>query len=184
MIKISLVVGNPKPASRTRRIGERLIERLFPPGSYELVVVDLADHADKLFTWPCEEIAKLNAAVASSQLAVFASPAYKATFTGLLKAFLDRYPASGLRGVVAIPLMTGADLGHSMGPVSNLTPLLIELGAVVPVRGLYFVTAHMDQLNIFLNKGADEVTESLRAVASVAPLLHSNVDTPWRGRLR
>ncbi|WFU62587.1 NADPH-dependent FMN reductase [Bradyrhizobium brasilense] len=177
MIRISLVVGNPKPASRTRRIGEELVERLFPSGSYELVVVDLADYADNLFKWPSEELAKLNAAVAASHVAVFASPTYKATFTGLLKAFLDRYPASGLRGVVAVPLMTGADLGHSMGPVSNLTPLLIELGAVVPVRGLYFVTAHMDQLDIFLNKMAGEVAQSLRAVASVASRLRFNTDS-------
>ncbi|MCK1679602.1 NAD(P)H-dependent oxidoreductase [Bradyrhizobium sp. 147] len=177
MIKISLVVGNPKPASRTRRIGEQLIERLFLRGSYKLVVVDLADHSDNLFKWPCEELAQLNAAVASSHVAVFASPTYKATFTGLLKAFLDRYPASGLRGVVAIPLMTGADIGHSMGPVSNLTPLLIELGAVVPVRGLYFVTAHMDQLDIFLKKIAGEVAQSLQAVASVASRLHFNTDS-------
>ncbi|PJG50318.1 hypothetical protein CVM73_37035 [Bradyrhizobium forestalis] len=63
-----------------------------------------------------------------------------------------------------------------MGPVSNLTPLLIELEAVVPVHGLYFVTAHMDQLDMFLSKVAGEVTQSLRAVASVASLLHCNID--------
>ncbi|MCK1678710.1 NAD(P)H-dependent oxidoreductase [Bradyrhizobium sp. 147] len=88
-----LVVGLPKPASR--RIREQLVVRLFPPGSYDRVIADLADHAEKLFRWPYEEIAKLDAAVASSQLAVFASPTYKATFAGLLKEFLHRYPACG-----------------------------------------------------------------------------------------
>lgn len=29
-------------------------------------------------------------------------------YTGLLKAFLDPYPANGLKGVTAIPVYTGA----------------------------------------------------------------------------
>ncbi|MCK1679605.1 NAD(P)H-dependent oxidoreductase [Bradyrhizobium sp. 147] len=86
MIQISSVVGNPKPASRTRSIGKQLVKRLFPSGSHEFVVIDLADHPDKLFTLLCDEITKLNAAVAASQLAVFASPTYKATSPGPAKA--------------------------------------------------------------------------------------------------
>lgn len=44
-------------------------------------------------------VRRLNARVAESDLAVFASPTYNATFTGLLKAFLDRYrPVNVLAG--------------------------------------------------------------------------------------
>ena len=38
---------------------------------------------------------------------VAASPTYKATYTGMLKAFFDRYGSNGLAGLVAVPLMTG-----------------------------------------------------------------------------
>jgi FMN reductase len=147
MLKVSVVVGNPKPASRTLRVAEALVESLLPAGAYDLSVIDLAEHSKQIFEWPSEEMAALNQTVAESDLLVVASPTYKATYTGLLKGFLDRYPANGLRGVTAIPVMTGADLTHSMGPDVHLRPLLVELGASVPTRGLYFVASQMDRLD-------------------------------------
>jgi FMN reductase len=156
MLKVTVVVGNPKPKSRTRRVAECLVEKLLAPGSYELEVIDLADHSAELFEWPSESMARLNAVVAESDLIVVATPTYKATYTGLLKAFLDRYPHNGLRGVTAIPVMTGADLSHSMGPSVNLAPLLTELGATVPTRGFYFVASQMDHLDEIVQTAADE----------------------------
>ena len=129
-MRVSGVVGNPKPRARTLKVATTLLERLLEPGSYALTVIDLADHEREIFAWPSETMSALNAGVAESDLVVFASPTYKATYTGLLKAFLDRYPANGLAGVVAIPVLTGADATHSMGPTHNLAPLLAELGAV------------------------------------------------------
>jgi FMN reductase len=110
----------------------------------------------------------LNARVASSDLAVFASPTYKATYTGLLKAFLDRYPANGLAGVTAIPVHTGGDLTHAMGPTVNLAPLLVELGAVVPGRGFYFVAGQMDHLDDLVEAAAAEYAANLSRLATVA----------------
>jgi FMN reductase len=70
-------------------------------------------------------------------VAVFASPTYKASYTGLLKAFLDRYGSNGLAGVVAVPVMTGGWPGHLLAVEVHLRPVLVELGATVPARGLY-----------------------------------------------
>ncbi len=147
VLKVSVLIGNPKPKSRTARIATTLVETLLAPDTYKLTVIDLADHAGHLFDWPSDELAALNQEVAESDLLIVASPTYKATYTGLLKAFLDRYPNLGLRGVVAIPVMTGADLRHAMGPEVNLRPLLVELGAIVPTPGLYFVMDQMDKLD-------------------------------------
>lgn len=44
---------------------------------------------------------------------VVAAPTYRAAYTGLLKAFLDRYPSNGL-SVTAFAVMTGASATHSM----------------------------------------------------------------------
>lgn len=157
MLKVRVLVGNPKPRSRTAQIATALAETLLAPGTYELAVIDLADHARHLFDWPCTELSALGQDVAESDLLIVASPTYKATYTGLLKAFLDRYPNLGLRGVVAIPVMTGADLRHSMGPDVNLRPLLVELGAIVPTPGLFFVMDQMDKLDAVI---ADWVTKA------------------------
>ena len=67
---------------------------------------------------------------------VVASPTYKATYTGILKLFLDRFATDGLRGL-AVPFMLGAGPTHALAPELTLRPVLTEIGGVVPVRGLY-----------------------------------------------
>lgn len=93
---------------------------------------------------------------------------YKATYTGLLKAFLDRYPANGLSGVTAIPVHTGADFGHQMGPTFTLSPLLAELGAIIPGRGFYFALSQMDELETVVDAAAAEYASNLARLARVA----------------
>ena len=70
---VTIVVGNPKPKSRTLKVAETLVEKILAPGSYELEVIDLAEHTDEIFAWPSDEMAALNARVASSDLALAAA---------------------------------------------------------------------------------------------------------------
>jgi FMN reductase len=167
-MRATIVVGNPKPASRTRRVAEVLVDALLEPGGYDLEVIDLADHTDEIFAWPSERMSELNALVAQSDLVVFASPTYKATYTGLLKAFLDRYPANGLAGVTAIPVHTGADFTHAMGPTFTLAPLLAELGATVPGRGFYVALSQLDRLDEVVGAAAAQYAANLHRAAAVA----------------
>ena len=64
--------------------------------------------------------------------------------------------------------MTGADQTHSMGPTVNLAPLLVELGATVPGRGLYFVAGQMDHLEEIVRAAADEYAANLTRLGNVA----------------
>jgi FMN reductase len=169
--KISIVVGNPKPNSRTLQISQMLVRHLFGAEGYTLRVIDLAEHAAELFRWPSAEMSDLNAAVAGSDFAVFASPTYKATYTGLLKAFLDRYPANGLKGLAAVSLMTGADKGHSMAPSAYLSPLLVELGATVPFRAFYFSINEMDR--------AEEIVEAFARECAATHQSLKRLVTNW-----
>ena len=170
-LQVSIIVGNPKRNSRTLRVATTLASQLFDPLKNNTAVIDLADHKDSLFAWPSEAMDRLNRQVANSDVAIFASPTYKATYTGLLKAFLDRYPANGLAGVIALPVHTGADLAHSMGPTVNLAPLLVELGAIVPGRGFYFVVEHMDRLDAVVHAAAAEYADNLRRIARIGESL-------------
>ncbi|HSU01224.1 MAG TPA: NAD(P)H-dependent oxidoreductase [Nocardioides sp.] len=139
--RVAVVVGNPKARSRTYESALTLAERL---GGADLVV-DLADHAGELFDWTSTTVDHLVEEVAGSLVVIVASPTYKATYTGLLKAFLDRFPHRGLGGVTAIPLMLGASHAHALAPEHGLRPVLVELGASVPTRGLYVLDAeHAD----------------------------------------
>lgn len=167
-LRVTIVIGNPKPGSRTRRVAEVLVDKLIDPASSTVEIVELADYANEIFSWPSDKLAALNARVAESDLVVFASPTYKATYTGLLKAFLDRYPANGLAGVVTIPVLTGADETHSMAPNTNLTPLLLELGSVVPGRGLYFVIKNFENLTKIVEAHAREYSSNLALLSLIS----------------
>jgi FMN reductase len=167
-LKLAIVVGNPKPRSRTLKVAETLAEKLFGPALQNVEVIDLADYRDEILIWPSEKMDALNARVANSDIVIFASPTYKATYSGLLKVFLDRYPANGLSGVTAIPLLTGADQTHAMGPTVNLAPLLVELGAVVPGQGFYFVISQMDRLDEIVQAAADRYISAFQRMSRIA----------------
>jgi len=113
----------------------------------DIAVVDLADHAGHLFDWTSPEIADLVASLRESDILVATSPTYKATYTGLLKAFLDRLPNNGLAGLAAVPVMVGGSPIHALAPELHLRPLLVELGATVPTRGLFVVEDQLEQLS-------------------------------------
>lgn len=144
---MSVLVGNPKAESRTLQVAETLAEEIAAVLNVERrPSIDLALYAQHMFEWPCDLMAELNEVVATSDLVIVASPTYKATYTGLLKSFLDRYPNCGLAGVTAIPVMTGASQMHAMAVDTGLRSLLVELGASVPTRGMYFQMSQMATL--------------------------------------
>jgi FMN reductase len=130
-----IVVGNPKPRSRTFQAAHLIVEKLTgrPPD----LVLDLADYGAALLDWKDPGVALAVAQVQAADLLVVASPTYKATYTGLLKLFLDRFGAGSLAGVTAIPLMLGGDWRHALAPEAFLKPVLAELGASSPTRGLF-----------------------------------------------
>jgi FMN reductase len=158
--KISVVTGNPKPQSRTHSVAlavaDALAEGLTPQPSR--LVIDLAEHAASLFDWSDPTLISLGEEVAASDVAIFASPTYKASYTGMLKAFLDRYGSNGLAGVVAVPVMTGGWPGHLLAVEVHLRPVLVELGATVPARGLYVTEPELGELDAVVAKWAAAAT--------------------------
>ena len=168
-MKISVVVGNPKPGSRTLALAQLLAQAIATEED-TIATVDLAEHTGEIFAWPSEQMATLNDLVASSDLVIVGSPTYKATYTGLLKSFLDRYPNLGLKNVCTIPLMTGADKGHSMAPEVNLRPLLVELGALVPTAGFYFEMPQMDRADEIIAGWVSANAVALHQIRAAADL--------------
>jgi FMN reductase len=164
MTKIAVVTGNPKPASRTHSVAlavaEALAKELQDAETHP--VIDLAEHAPRLFDWSDEELGTLTAEVAAADIAIFASPTYKATYTGLLKAFLDRYGNNGLAGVTAVPVMTGGWPGHLLAVEVHFRPVLVELGATVPSRGLYVTEPELADLDKAVAKWSEPAIPLIR----------------------
>ncbi|MGG6309363.1 NAD(P)H-dependent oxidoreductase [Paenibacillus macerans] len=150
-MQITTIVGNPKPRSKTYAYAEQTAEQLrgilkrHTSAEVTHEVIDLADHATALVQWDAETIQSLQARIEASTYLVVASPTYKATYTGLLKLFMDLLPMNALTGKMAFPLMVGAGYQHHLAVELHLKPLLAELGAICPARGLYVLDAEVDR---------------------------------------
>ncbi len=165
--------GNPRVGSRTsevaRYVADHLTARLgFPAPATAL---EVADVAGQLFAGTTTDADRYRSTVARAAVVVVATPVYKASYTGLLKAFFDGYPAGGLRGVVAVPVVVSASPAHSFVAEHVLRPLLVELGALVPVKALAVTERELADLEAVVHTWADEadtVLDQILAFDTVA----------------
>jgi FMN reductase len=139
--RLVVVVGNPRPGSRTATLAvelARALAALVGTGAPE--VLDLAElttelgaplGSDSVRRW-AGPLDSLHAA----DLLIVATPTYKGSYTGLLKSFLDQVGAGALRGITAVPVTTVGSPAHTLAADVHLRPLLIELGASTPTRAL------------------------------------------------
>ncbi len=143
---VTVVVGNPKPGSRTLDAATALADALTTSvwgGSADgtgthTEIVDLATIAEGLLApWRLSPAGSAAAQSAqSSALLIVATPTYKASYTGLLKLFLDVFPGGSLAQTVVVPLVTSGGEAHRYLADIQLRPVLSELGAVVPAPSL------------------------------------------------
>lgn len=66
---------------------------------------------------------------------VVATPVYKASFSGLLKAWLDLMPQFGLADKAVLPLATGGSVAHALALDYALRPVLTSMDARHVVNG-------------------------------------------------
>jgi FMN reductase len=169
---VVVVVGNPKARSRTLTVADTLarsiVDAVGLPGA-EISTIDLAEYGPELFDWSSTRVTDVVASVRNSSLAIIASPTYKASYTGLLKSFLDWFSATDLVGVTAVPLMVGAGFQHALAVEVHLRPVLVELGATLPTRGLYVTEDRLDSLDEviggWLTDAGPRLAAALRAPA-------------------
>ena len=94
-MRFVVIVGNPKPCSRTLKVAEAAADAVASAldltSGYELV--DLSSLSRRLLL-PEPSAAVEDAAdlVRGADLLLVASPTFKGTYTGLLKVVLDRLP--------------------------------------------------------------------------------------------
>ncbi|MGH8995030.1 MAG: NADPH-dependent FMN reductase [Acidimicrobiales bacterium] len=163
---IGIVVGNPKPRSRTREVAEAVADAAAGAvglDGTERVTVDLADLGALLFDWSSIQVREAVDAIRGCRVVVVASPTFKASYTGLLKSFLDWFGTTDLRGVTAIPVMVGAGPHHALAVEVHLRPVLVEIGATLPTRGLYVTEPQLGSLDVVVAEWIAEAGPSLRA---------------------
>jgi FMN reductase len=154
------VVGNPRPESRTHGLARALASELATALDADIgEEVDLAVLGSRVLD--NDDAAATAAArhALEADVLVISSPTYKATYSGLLKAFLDRIGTGALAGAAAIPILLGGASTHRLAVDVHFTPLLAELGAVVPAGGLFVLEADVDAFPSFAARWVGERRE-------------------------
>jgi FMN reductase len=171
--RVGIVVGNPKAQSRTRALAEAVADAATDAAGLEgadRLTVDLADLGPRLFDWTSDQVRQAVDGIRSCALVVVASPTYKASYTGLLKSFLDWFATTDLLGVTVVPVMTGAGAHHALAVEVHLRPVLVELGATLPTRGLYVTEGELSETDDVLRAWLGAAGPQLRrALAGEAP---------------
>ena len=163
---VVIAVGNPKPGSRTRLAAETVAQRL--AGEPHPDVIELAELGPALLTWGDEAVAAAKQRALDADLLIFASPTYKATYTGLLKLFIEQFKAGELDGTTSVALMLGGSPHHSLAPELTLTPVLSEIGASCPLPGLYLIDSTWETDGV-LDEWVERARRTLGATFSPTP---------------
>ena len=165
-MSIVLLDGNPRAESRTVGIARQVVSAvaarldLAPAGEVSLsgLLGALASPTD-------EAAAQVQAAldlVTSADVLVVATPLYKASYTGLLKLFVDRFPREALAGTVAIPVVTAGFAGQLLAAEVHLRPLLVEVGAAVPTRAFVLTEAEFADVDAAVTRWLTVAEPQLR----------------------
>lgn len=124
--RLLIISASASTTSRTERLGEHIKTYLTRP--YTCV-----DHL-RLNQLPAASLLKANAdnpqiaesldLVGRARAIIILTPTYKASYSGLLKMFIDMLPQYALRGKIILPLATGGTLAHMQMLDFALRPVL------------------------------------------------------------
>lgn len=167
MTNVLALTGNPRPASRSHALARTLASAIAAQaGQAAADEIDVALLGAGVLDPVDERARSATEQVLAADILVVSSPTYKATYAGLLKVFLDRFGTGALKGIAAVPILLGGAPHHRLAVDVHLTPLLLELGASVPVRGLFVLEAEVDGFEAFAADWSGQHTATLLAIAS------------------
>lgn len=90
---------------------------------------------------------------------IVASPVYKASYSGALKAFLDLLPQKSLAEKIVLPIMTAGSSKHLLAIDYALKPVLTALGATHVLNG-FFVSDDLIQRDQYGLLSLDDEAEA------------------------
>lgn len=170
MARVLLIGGSPNSDSSSSTLLEYLGRRLEARGAQ-------TEHLE-VRTLPAEALMRCDGSNPSLRNAqqrlertdgvVLGTPIYKASITGLLKAWLDTLPQYACRGKVILPVATGASLTSVMALDAALQPVLTSMGAEHTLPGLFWLADWIS---------GHDPEEAFRGPANAMNLLENRLDS-------
>lgn len=168
MPSILAVSGSPSPNSRTVAAVDHALAHLASHGhtTSHLAIRDLPPVDLLAGSRGTPAVREAIAALAHADGVIVATPIYKASYTGLLKSYLDLLPENALAGKVVLPVATGGTVGHLLAIDYALRPVLTALGADHVVPGRFLLDADIvrtESGDAFLSPEAEQrLTDTLK----------------------
>lgn len=164
MTHILAIAGNPTSPSRTQALVEYTNQLLQQQGfSTETIVVrDFSAEALVYGQYNSPALEPIKAKLEQAEGVIVATPIYKASYTGLLKAFLDLLPQRAFEGKVVLPIATGGTIAHLLAVDYALKPVLSELKARHVLGGVFAVDKQLELQSDGSLQVDDETEQRLR----------------------
>lgn len=171
MAKIVIIVGSPVQKSRLHAVVDRVRSQTEKSGN-EVSVLYVRDlPAEDLLhaRFDSEAIISANKQVEEADAVIIATPVYKASFTGILKAFLDLLPQKGLDNKLVLPIAVGGTIAHLLSIDFAMKPVFSVLGARNILTGVFV----LDTQVVWNDQGGADIAEeaTTRLDRSVAQLV-------------
>lgn len=139
MVHLVTLSGSPSTSSKTLMVVDYIREMARHQGwKTDLIQVRNFPSEDLLYArFDSPSIQEAVSLLKQADGVLIATPVYKASYTGVLKAFLDLMPQDVLSGKVAWPIAVGGTLAHLLVLEYALKPVLSALGAQNIQQGIY-----------------------------------------------
>ncbi|WHY68801.1 NADPH-dependent FMN reductase [Neobacillus sp. SuZ13] len=148
MSRVSIISGSPSEQTRLNEVLHCVVNQ-FQASKITPEIINVRDlPAEDLIQarFESEEIVKENKKVENSNIIVILTPVYKASFSGVLKTYLDLLPQNSLEGKTIIPIAVGGTFGHLLMIDYALKPVLAALGATHILKGVYILDSQIKKL--------------------------------------
>ncbi|WP_102692149.1 NADPH-dependent FMN reductase [Rummeliibacillus pycnus] len=148
MVKAVIINGGNDKKSRVNGVHD-YVEAFFNANEVDVSSIYVHDlPAIDLITanYTSKDIIRTNEKVADASIVVVLTPIYKASYSGILKTYLDLLPQKGLENKTIIPIAVGGSIGHLLAVEYALKPVLSVLGATEIFNTVYVVDQQINRL--------------------------------------
>jgi FMN reductase len=146
--------SSPSPTSRTAKVADYVLQQVNSSGfgTRHIQLREMDPEALLFAKSQHVSVARTVMAMEQADGIIIATPIYKASYSGLLKVFLDLLPQFALAGKTVLPIATGGSLAHLLALDYALRPVLQSMGARHIVQSLFVAESEIrfveDQLEI------------------------------------
>ncbi|RUS45483.1 NADPH-dependent FMN reductase [Cohnella sp. AR92] len=164
MAKVVILIGSPSVKSRLNGVVDRIAQRLGTTSDVEVSTISVRDlPAEDLLraNFASEAIQAANQVFAEADAVIIATPVYKASFPGVLKAYIDLLPQKGLENKIVLPIAIGGTIAHLLSIDFAMKPVLSTMAPRNILGGVFVIDSQVTWNDDGSATLADEIASRL-----------------------